>query len=46
MAGRGGDTTEPWYWQDDLFKLDFKESPLGQRYKHASHLLLRENFSC
>jgi hypothetical protein len=28
MAGRGGDTTEPWYWQDDLFKLDFKESPL------------------
>ncbi|KAH9565243.1 hypothetical protein CY35_04G068200 [Sphagnum magellanicum] len=28
MAGRGGDTAEPWYWQDDLFKLDFKESPL------------------
>ncbi|CAK9271797.1 unnamed protein product [Sphagnum jensenii] len=28
MAGRGGDTTEPWYWRDDLFKLDFKESPL------------------
>jgi hypothetical protein len=42
MAGRGGDTTEPWYWRDDVFKLDFKESPLGMRYKLASHLLLRE----
>lgn len=35
MAGK--DETEPWYWQDESFKLD-SESPLGLQIDNACAL--------